>query len=322
LWLCGLLLEAGAVAALLQQRLMAAALLHVASAAALAYAAVDGQRRQRGQTALPVFLWAVSLPALGPLGMCLVMLPAWRALRPGRDDGLQEIDLPDLAASLANVESRAVLPVEAVLECDSPEQERVESVMALRTMEAERAVPLLRMALLDPYEEVRLLAYGILERREKHLRARIDASMHEFETDAAERGANDRRAVALQILGESHWELVHGGFVKGEFEAATLDLAMRYGHAAFEFRPHGSLALLLARIRLRQGDAAGAQQFLRTASDLGVASSVLAPFYAEVAFISRRFDEVAPLLTNNGAPYPSRPRLDAVVRFWTGRGGA
>lgn len=325
LWLCcglfGLLLEVVAVDAVLEEQLWIAAFSHVASAVELALVAANGRLRQRAQAAFAVLLWTLSLPLLGALGVCAVVLPAWRALRPIHDDGVIEIDLPELVGPMVSVDIRKARPVETVLDRDSSVKERVESIMALRQIEAERAVPLLRMALLDAHEEVRLLAYAILERREKQLRARIEAARSELKaTDT--RGASDRRAVLLEVLGETHWELVHGCFVTGELEASTLELASRYGHSAYERRPNGSLALLLARIRLRRGDAAGAQRFLNAAGELGVARSALAPLFAEVAFVSRRFNEIAPLLTHGGAASMSRPRLDAVVQFWIGRGSA
>jgi hypothetical protein len=69
---------------------------------------------------------------------------------------------------------------------------------------------------------------------------------------------------------------------------------------------------------MRRGDAASALRYLRAASALGVATSVLAPLYAEAAFLLRRFDAVAPLLAEAGDAL-ARPRLAAVAQFWTGR---
>jgi hypothetical protein len=84
--------------------------------------------------------------------------------------------------------------------------------------------------------------------------------------------------------------------------------------------PDGTLALLLARMCLRNNAADTALGYLRQAQTLGLASSVLAPRYAEVAFLMKRFDAIAPLLAQAGPAVLSKPGLDAVVQFWSRKG--
>jgi len=186
-----------------------------------------------------------------------------------------------------------------------------------------------RVALGDTHEDVRLLAYAILERREKELRGRIETLQGELEKIVAEsethelsdmlEGADEKqRAAVLKALTEQHWELVHGGFVAGDIEKQTLTAAVRYGHESLLRSPDGSLALLLARIQLRARKPGSALRYLRAASSLGVANAALAPFYAEIAFLFRRFDAIGPLLAEAGNAPLARPKLDAVARFWTG----
>jgi hypothetical protein len=191
-------------------------------------------------------------------------------------------------------------------------------------MDAKHAVPLLRVALSDAHEDVRLLAYAILERREKDLRRRIEMALSDLEALQApgETEAALPRAAALRALAELHWELVHGGFVGGELEGPTLEASLRHGHASLLLVADGSLALLLARIRLRQGHANAALRYLRAANSLGVANAALAPLYAEVAFLMRRFERIAPLLAQAGEAPLARPRLAAVAAFWHDRGEA
>jgi hypothetical protein len=180
--------------------------------------------------------------------------------------------------------------------------------MALRRMPARDALPLLRTALGDASEDVRLLAYAILERREKALRASIERKLET--SDAYE-------------LAHDHWELVHGGFVEGELAQRTLQLAAEHARDALERirldigAPDGSLSVLLARIELRRGETAGAARALELAARAGVAGSTLAPLHAELAFIERRFDRIPGLLASaaTGAQL-DRPRLHAVIEHW------
>ena len=323
--LCGLSAELTAGGYALAGQPDHALAFHVISALALGAWAADGAVMSRPGPFAVACVFVFTVPVLGALGVCAVVVPAWRARRAAVDDGVLELDLPgaSIGTGLALDEQGtrvAPAPIEVTLRSDGAAQKRVASVMALRRMDALRAVPLLRVALCDPHEDVRLLAYAILERREKELRARIDRLSSDLDDLTADNAADaTQRAPVLKSLAEQNWELAHGGFVSGEVEAHTLQAAVRYGDESLRIAPDGSLALLLARICLRRHNARLGLRYLRAANVLGVATTVLAPHYAEVAYLLRRFDAIGPLLAQAGRAPSARPRLDAVVQFWTER---
>jgi len=76
------------------------------------------------------------------------------------------------------------------------------------------------------------------------------------------------------------------------------------------------LWFLLARIgaELREPDAV--REAVEQASRMGFPSDQLAPYYAELAFLERRFDEIEPLF-NQLDSRPSALRLAAIHDFWT-----
>lgn len=303
--------------------------LHALSALGFGLWAADGKVMSRPGPFIAACMMVFTIPVLGALGVACLIVPAWRNQRPAENDGIVEISLPHAAAVSGGSSAQegaqqvriAPAPIEFVLRSQGAAQKRVASVMALRRMDAARAVPLLRVALGDTHEDVRLLAYAILERREKELRGRIEVLLGDLEAlQAASAASEDKqRAAVLKALAEQHWELVHGGFVSGDVEKQTLTAAVRYGHESLLQAQDGSLALLLGRIQLRARKPGSALHYLRAASSLGVASSVLAPLYAEVAFLMRKFDAIGPLLAEAGNAPLARPKLDAVARFWTAR---
>ncbi|MET0387081.1 MAG: hypothetical protein ABW321_14030, partial [Polyangiales bacterium] len=291
---------------------------HVTSALAFGLWAADGRVTARPATCAVACVLVLTLPVLGAVGVWLIVVPAFRNRRAAPVDDVIEVQMPSLSHDDIEKASRpAAAPLEVTLRSGGAASRRVASVMQLRRMDAQRAVPLLRVALCDPNEDVRLLAYALLERREKDVRADIDRLLAELAQIATDETTTVKRAGVLRRLSELHWELVHGSFVSGEIEAHTLKDAVRHGHASLLLVPDGSLALLLARIRLRSAHARSAVRYLRAAEQLGVATQVLAPLYAEVAFMLRRFDVIEPLLAHAGAT-TARPRLDAVAQFWTG----
>ncbi|HET8935623.1 MAG TPA: hypothetical protein VFN67_19375 [Polyangiales bacterium] len=321
--------ELGALLCALRSEQALAVGLHALSALGFGAWAADGKVMSRPGVFFATCVMVFTIPILGALGVALLIVPAWRGQRPSEDDGVVEISLPHAAAAGGGHSAQegaaqvivAPAPIEVVLRTQGTAQKRVASVMTLRRMDAQRAVPLLRVALSDKHEDVRLLAYAILERREKELRGRIEVLLGDLEALQAGSAAGEgkQRAAVLKALAEQHWELVHGGFVNGDVEKQTLISGVNYGHDSLLLSPDGSLALLLARMQLRARKPGSAQRYLSAAAELGVANSVLAPLYAETAFLLRRFDAVGPLLAEAGNATLARPKLDAVARFWGAR---
>jgi hypothetical protein len=213
--------------------------------------------------------------------------------------------------------------IQQVLRESSSAEERVRAVMALRHMDARRAVPLLRQAFAHESEDVRLLAFAILERREKRLRARIQAAESRLKRASSEptTAPSERAARWHRRLGRDHWELVYGGFVSGDLEPAVLGKAREHLERAVALEPDPSLLGLLGRICLRQRDPARARAWLARASEAGGPSASLAPWLAEAAWQERRFGEVAEILRGVPRAALRRPGLDAVASFWTRHGG-
>jgi hypothetical protein len=308
------------------------------SAALASYAITRFQSTSRANVAaLCVGAFVACAPLLGMIVVATVIAPAWQ--RASRDKSPTWFELPmhgrahigaassELRAQVTRPRARkhsrswqALVPIREVLEGKSSAAERIQAVMALRRMPARDALPLLRSALTDASEDVRLLAYAILERREKSLRASIERKLGAL---AAVEGSGPSHLAALLELAHDHWELVHGGFVEGELAQRTLQLAAEHTRAALELcggatsSTGGSLAVLLARIELRRGEPAGAVQALELAAGAGVAGSTLAPLLAELAFIERRFDRIPQLLASAACAQLDRPRLHAVIEHWS-----
>jgi polysaccharide biosynthesis protein PelE len=252
----------------------------------------------------------LALPALGFLGLLWVILPHWARARRGTRRDLIELELPTFhqRESVSFDAERGFSPIEEELSPLRPVEQRVRSVMALRRMDPRRAVPLLRLALTDTSEDVRLLAYAILERREKQIRTRIERALRETPEESLS---------AMRSLANDHWELVYGGFSEGEAQVLNLSQAADWAEAALRTEFDGTTALLLARVRLRQGDGAAAWRLTVAAAErAGVASDVCAPLLAEAAFLLRKFDWVPRLLANVDDNPLQAPRLQGVAKFW------
>jgi hypothetical protein len=295
-----------------------AATLHlaaVACAACAGWAAVSAPRRRGAQLFSAAIVLA--LPLVGALGLACVVVPAWRRSRPLRHGPVVELELPDALRDdpAAAVRSSAG-PGRSLLEVASSPPLRVEALLCLRRMESHRVVPLLRLAFNDPSEEVRLLAFAILERREKSLRERLRRRFAEL-GEAGSRSERERGKLH-QIIAQDHWELVHGGFANGDTELRLLAAAAEHAERAFGLGQQGPAALLASRIALRQRDAERAERWLSRAEQAGVALGTTAPLRAEAAFIAARFADVAAAFGRAPRGQLRRAGIAPLVEFWTG----
>jgi hypothetical protein len=279
----------------------------------------DGPRTAASvlSASLTAALLALALPLAGAAILTFVAWPSWNRKRAADLGGVVEVAFPDGSAEVddaARVGAAVLRPIRQQLRyADSPDA-RVRAVMTLRHMDARRAVPLLRLAFAHESEDVRLLAFGILEQREKRLRTRIELSETRLASSSiAERARLQRR------LARDHWELVYGGFVSGDLEPVVLAKAHAHASEALEARADASTALLLARIHLRQHEPELARHWLERAGAAGAAPAKTAPWFAEAAYQLRRFGEIPVILNGVRRRELQRPGLEPVARFWTER---
>jgi hypothetical protein len=191
---------------------------------------------------------------------------------------------------------------------------RVTALMAVAGQARPGTGALLREMLADPVEDLRLLAYGLLDRREKAISERLIRERNALEqiTDPVEQHATAARVAQL------FWELVYQDLVQGDMATYALDQAQRYALLAVEGR-HGKGAggvwLLLARIGLRRGALDAAEDALDRAAAAAMPRAALVPYLAELRFKQRRYGEIAALMYELGNQ-PMSGSLAAVQQYW------
>jgi hypothetical protein len=256
----------------------------------------------------------LTLPVVGAALLAFVAWPSWRRRPESAGAALVEVALPDGSGDIDEpplARAPEARPIRELLRDATSADERVRAVMALRHMDARRAVPLLRLAFSHESEDVRLLAFGILEQREKRLRSRIELNQSRLAGDATRPARWHRR------LARDHWELVYGGFVSGDLEPAVLAQARDHALAALEREPDARMGVLLARIYLRRRQPEAAEAYLARARRAGLPAASAAPLLAEAAFQRRRFGDIATILRGVQRGELRRPELEPVAEYWT-----
>ncbi|MBI0329650.1 sugar ABC transporter permease [Burkholderia plantarii] len=196
---------------------------------------------------------------------------------------------------------------------------RMTALLAMQSLPVRTVSPILQEMLADPLDDIRLLAYGSLESKEKALTQRITAERAALEAmdapGAAARPAAERAGIN-KVLAELYGELIYQQLVTGDVYDNAIAQADRFAEAALALNPDdAALWRLRGRLALLRRDLDAADALLQRAIDSGFPRDRLLPYLAESAYWRRDFARVASLL---GAMEASSvpPTLRAALEFW------
>ncbi len=193
-----------------------------------------------------------------------------------------------------------------------PSASRLVPLMALGSRATPFGNRMMKEMLKDPADELRLMAYGTLERREMDFQKSISAAQ------AGLRAAADdgRRRVWLRRLAFLQWELVYQELAEGELSRFYLEQASESGRRALEIEPmDGPLLMIYGKIQARLGSWEEAFEALDGAERLGTPVQSVVPHLAELAFLRRDFAETRRHLARKPELRQSKT-LGPLMRFW------
>lgn len=283
-------------------------------AAALLALIMPGPSRSQPRLAFAFFLaLCFFVPVLGVPGL----LGAGILARLFRKDETREVFSVQAQPEYAPHEDPADAPhahgpVRAQLsDPHSPVETRMRALLSIQDLPSRVANPVIREMLADPSDDVRLVAYGILDGREKRINARIQAAR------AQQEGADPTaRLTADKELAELHWELVYQGLVQGDLQKHAAAQARVHFDAALKVAPDdAALWALGGRLAVFAGQYERAWHAFSRAVEFGMPEVRVLPYLAEVAFRMRRFDRVRQLLERI-AQASHTQRMQQVIDYW------
>lgn len=197
--------------------------------------------------------------------------------------------------------------------CPDPER-RLAAVLAVRRLRDHNDCRVLRLALTDPVDDVRLLAYSILDRREQSFNALLKNLNAQLNETPDER----RRARIRKRIAQINLEMIGLGLSRGDVEGYLLTEALRHVEAALAVEPDDRDGqFLLGTIALRQGELATAERALLKAQVLGMSLEAVLPPLAEIAFRQQRFTMVSNYLRALHPIYfRTQPKLSGMAAHW------
>lgn len=198
-----------------------------------------------------------------------------------------------------------------LLSSDSPTELRLQGMMTVRRMPTRSTGEVLRDTLDDQVDDIRLLAYGILDQKEKAITRQIDRAMRLLDSATL-----SRKYRLYRRLAELYWELVYQDLVQGDIRQLALDRAYHYVDVALsEKSDDGGMWLLQGRICLAQGRLTEAEQSFMSCRMLGLPASRVNPWLAELALWRGQYTRVRKLM-GAIADNTRSSSLNQSARYW------
>ena len=273
-------------------------------------------KKPRAMVWLLMFNFAFIAPVIGAMGMLLMTR---FTLRQPADKSLfavpVSVDLPEYDVQGKDINRSGQGSIRSRLGVNVPADIRMQSLLTLQAVPNRVSNPILESLLGDSTDDVRLVAFGMLDAEEKKLSVHIQ---RERETLLRELTL-EQRYTCLRHLAELHWELIYASLAQGELRNHILGQARKYLDEALALGmpPNSGLLFLKGRILLSQGEIEDAETAIKQAVALGQPKISALPYLAEMAFMRRNFGLVKQLMQQLVA-LNAASRTRAIADFWTG----
>ncbi len=273
-------------------------------------------RTPRAAVLALLFSFAFFIPLVGLAGILLSIVVTLISPRISPPQPFAELKSPEYVVSMRNVEPsiRFAGLRQLLLDSGAPSEIRLKALIVLQNMPGRVAGPMLRKLLGDPADDIRLVAYGMLDAQEKRINTAIQT-----ELDTLGQGADPvMRQKSLRHIAELHWELVYSGLVQGDVRAHAVSEGLRH----LELAQHNAtddagMWFLRGRLLMARNDSAAARGAFEHSLSCGMQSARVLPYLAEIAFLQRDFAAVRQLL-GAVAQQQTTPLTAPVMRFWNG----
>ena len=263
-----------------------------------------------------LFSFAFFIPLLGIAGMLVALLITALRPRSAADRPFEKVSTPEFVLSIREpgAQIRISSLKSMLLDPNVPAELRLRSLNALQNMPTRAAAPTLRRLLGDPLDELRLIAYGMLDQKEKRINGEIQSERRKL----LETPSPDARMKVLRRLVELNWELVYSDLVQGDVRSFHLEQVAEYAGEALALADNDPGLWFL---RGRGLQAAGRLDEAREAYSRALASGLpegrVLAYLAEIAFEQRDFDTLRAHLAKIAQSQPA-PVLVPLIRFWSG----
>ena len=292
---------------------------HIVAAAVVAASTYLMLPQRYKRPRVPIFFlmfgFAFIAPGIGALGLLFIV----RAVL--RSDGVYErfampllVALPEYDVQSKETHGSGQGAIRSRLAKEVPANIRMQSLLTLQAVPNRVSNPILEGLLGDSTDDVRLVAFGMLDSEEKKLSVHIQRE----QAALADSQTPEQKFACYRHLAELHWELIYASLAHGELRRHILKQAGEFIDSALALNvdTNSGILFLKGRIVLAQNDPDVAETSFNAALALGQSKTSALPYLAEIAFMRRDFKRVKTLMVElSQLNLASKTR--AIEDFWS-----
>lgn len=197
-----------------------------------------------------------------------------------------------------------------LLNQSTPFMKKMSALLSIQNIPARVSKEILRELLADNSDDIRLLAYGILDGKEKEIMQRIITLQKRLTLVENERS----RCRLHHQLAELYWELIYQNLVQGDMGKYCTEQVRNYAGKALVHSRDESLWFLLGRLALVTREFDAADYYLTQAQKEGFPINRLLPYLAELHFLQKRYDLLRTDLIR--LSFIGAPTMLPALHFW------
>lgn len=183
-------------------------------------------------------------------------------------------------------------------------------VLATRFMRDENAVPLLNIAVKSPEDDVRLLAFSLLEKKNAEINNRIEQLRQDLTR-------KDNKAKIHVAVAKNYLRLVKLGLLQEEMKPRILDKAYEHLREALSENPADRNShFILGQILMEKGEIDEAQAALNKALEHGFAAGDVYPFLAKAAYLRRDLLNIPEYIKKIPTEHRIYPPMADIAAYW------
>jgi hypothetical protein len=262
------------------------------------------------------YLWIINfgVPVGGVLLSVAALVLALALPRRVESSGVAYVEEPQFAADLIpHVSYGRGARLKAELQnAQAATSLRMTALLSMQSMPARTISPLMRSMLTDPLDDIRLLAYGMLDNQEKQLTQKILAERPKLALATEPR----ERFHINKTLAMLYSELIYGQLVHGDVYRNAAEQADSHAAASLDIDPaDASLWYMRGHLAIGRRDLDAADAMLKRAIDCGFAPERMLPYLAEAAYLRGDYARVKALLAQMKLSAVS-PLMKPVLDYW------
>lgn len=278
-------------------------------------------------------LWAFAffIPALGVTALLLVVQIARRFPRILRTERYVTVRMPEFSdvqrEATEHSDIRASDARRILKNTYLPLETRLRVLVALQVMHPKAAVPLLMGLLSDPSEDIRLLAYSMVDAWEKDLAQQIqraDKALADAQIatkkhldEGADSTAQTPVANALRRLAELHWQQADSGLARGDLRRFALENAQKFCEQALLIDDNmQGVWRLYVHVLIELNQLEAAMHALNLARKLRMPAVEVWALMGQIAFLQRDFATVRSCAAELPTDQLLTPAVAATAAYW------